>query len=238
MRLLPWPEDPPIAVPARTQPAAPNDISRKTIVHTIRLPVAIAPGSYNIATKRNIIRPNSRPDQRTRILVAMLNAAAISAKPTKYSQNARHGMYDGTILMGISPAKCSAPKTAKGMAKHTWVRATTFWRPRAWAISVLAANRPITSRTRPAADIQKADIPAAILPWPRARVEDQFAQRRCGHLRARLYALAMTGRAACTRRGRRAAAIAAASCSIPRRKVSGDVDANPRTRPFAGCRPM
>ena len=40
--------------------------------------------------------PNSRPDHRTRRLVAMLSDAPISAKPTKYTQNIRHGMYDGT----------------------------------------------------------------------------------------------------------------------------------------------
>src|ERR1700720_2220920 len=86
----------------------------------------------------------------------MLNDAAISAKPTKYIQNKRHGMYDGTIVSGIPPERCSAPKAANGMAKHKGVRATTLSMPRAWMISFFAANRPITSRARPAADIQKA----------------------------------------------------------------------------------
>ena len=36
-----------------------------------------------MATNRNIMIPTSRPDQRTAILVAMLNDAAISAQPTK-----------------------------------------------------------------------------------------------------------------------------------------------------------
>src|SRR5262249_44555726 len=78
--------------------------------------------------------------------------------PTKYSQNERHGMYDGTMLIGMALERCSAPKAARGMAKQTWVRATTFWRPRAWARSPLAANRPITSSARQAADIQKGVI--------------------------------------------------------------------------------
>ena len=36
-----------------------------------------------MATKQNIAMPKSRPDQRTRIFVAMLNDAASSAKPKK-----------------------------------------------------------------------------------------------------------------------------------------------------------
>jgi hypothetical protein len=49
----------------------------------------------------------------------MLIDAAISAKPTKYTQNIRHGMYDGTApIMDLALEKCSAPKTANGMAKH------------------------------------------------------------------------------------------------------------------------
>src|ERR1035438_4397180 len=90
------------------------------------------------------------------MFVAILNDAAINATPTKYSQNKRHGMYDGTIISGIPPERCSAPKAANGMAKHKGVRATTLSMPRAWTISFFAAHRPITSRARPAADIEKA----------------------------------------------------------------------------------
>src|SRR5215813_13589875 len=89
----------------------------------------------------------------------MLNDATISATPTKYIQNKRHGMYNGTRpIMEFPREKCSAPKTANGMAKHKLVRATIRLRPRARAISLLAANRPITSSTRPAADIHKAGL--------------------------------------------------------------------------------
>jgi hypothetical protein len=42
------------------------------------------------------------------------------------------------------------------MAKHKGVRATILSMPRAWAILFLAANSPITSSERPAADIDKA----------------------------------------------------------------------------------
>jgi hypothetical protein len=44
MRFLPGARNPPIAIPARTQLAPPNDISRMTIVHKIRPPLVIAPG--------------------------------------------------------------------------------------------------------------------------------------------------------------------------------------------------
>ena len=55
----------------------------------------------------------------------------------------------------MPPERCSAPKTASGMAKHKWVRATILSMPRAWAISFFAANSPITSSARPAADIEQ-----------------------------------------------------------------------------------
>src|SRR5580700_7863027 len=86
----------------------------------------------------------------------MLNDAAIRAKPTKYTQNKRHGMYGGTAFsMDSPPERCSAPKTANGTAKHKPVSATILSMPRALAISFFAANRPITSSARPAADIDK-----------------------------------------------------------------------------------
>src|SRR5215813_2309242 len=87
----------------------------------------------------------------------MLSDAATSAKPTKYTQNIRHGMYDGTrATRDCGLERCSAPKTANGMAKHKGVRATILSMPRAWAILFLAASSPITSSERPAADIDKA----------------------------------------------------------------------------------
>src|SRR5258707_12866631 len=66
-------------------------------------------------------------------------------------------MYDGTrAIRNFAPERCSAPKAANGMAKHRLVRATILSMPRAWAISFFAADRPITSSARPAADIEKA----------------------------------------------------------------------------------
>ena len=74
-------------------PGVPNDISRKTIVHKIRLcEPCSAPGKWIMATNRNIMAPNSSPDQRTPTLLAMLNDAAVSPQPTKYAQNRGHGM--------------------------------------------------------------------------------------------------------------------------------------------------
>src|SRR5215471_3625846 len=87
----------------------------------------------------------------------MLRDAAISAKPTKYAQNIRHGMYDGTrAARDRGLERCSAPKTANGTAKHKWVEATIFSMPRARAISFFAANSPIASSARPAPHIDKA----------------------------------------------------------------------------------
>ena len=98
--------------------------------------------------------PNSRPDQRTSILVAMLKDAAISAQPTKYTQNKRHGMYRGTRFMSNrGPKRCSAPKTASGMAKHKLLKATILSRPRAEAISLFAANTPIKKSAMPAEQV-------------------------------------------------------------------------------------
>src|SRR5437660_2996141 len=77
--------------------------------------------------------------------------------PTKYTQNMRNGMYFGTRgSRDFSSARCNAPKTANGMAKHKLFKATILSSPRAWAISLFAAHRPITSSARPAVDIEKA----------------------------------------------------------------------------------
>src|SRR5579862_8997002 len=50
-------------------------------------------------------------------------------------------MYEGTMVArAFAAARCSAPKTAKGAAKHRLLKATTLSRPRARAISSLAAH--------------------------------------------------------------------------------------------------
>src|SRR5215510_9597341 len=96
--------------------------------------------------------PNSRPDQRTPILVAMLNDAAVNAKPMKYTQNIRPGMYRGTMgRMNCGPKRCNAPKTASGTAKDKLLRAKILSRPRTSAISFLAAHAPIRKSAMPAA---------------------------------------------------------------------------------------
>src|SRR5580704_3567599 len=85
----------------------------------------------------------------------MLNDAENSAKPTKYAQNKCHGMYEGTpSMMDLASEKCSAPKTAKGAAKHKLLKATTLSRPWACAISVFAAQRAIRKSPMPAPHIE------------------------------------------------------------------------------------
>src|SRR5260370_35333110 len=81
----------------------------------------------------------------------MLREADSSAKPTKYAQNKRHGIYEGTMsMMNLGLERCSAPKTAKGMAKHKLLKATTLSRPLARAISVFAVHSATTKSRRPA----------------------------------------------------------------------------------------
>src|SRR5579863_8751888 len=87
----------------------------------------------------------------------MLNDAATSAKPTKYAQNNRQGMYDGTpSMMNFAPERCSAPNTASGIAKHKLLNATTLSRPRADATSLFAAHTPTSKSTTPAPHIETA----------------------------------------------------------------------------------
>src|ERR1022692_1247975 len=87
----------------------------------------------------------------------MLKDAATSAKPTKYAQNKRHGMYEGKpSMMDLAPDRCSAPKTANGMAKHKLLKTTIVSRPRAGAISVFAAHSPIGKSRMPAPHIETA----------------------------------------------------------------------------------
>src|SRR5579883_379885 len=92
----------------------------------------------------------------------MLSDAAIRARPTKYTQNIRNGIYDGTrASIDCGFERCSAPKTASGIAKHKGVKATILPMPRAWAIWFLAATVPIASSASPAADIDKAGLDKA-----------------------------------------------------------------------------
>src|ERR1700741_4934740 len=87
----------------------------------------------------------------------MLKDADSNAKPTKYAQNKRHGMYEGTAsMMNLAPDRCSAPKTAKGMAKHKLLKTTILSKPRARAISVLAAHQAIRNSRTAAPHIETA----------------------------------------------------------------------------------
>src|SRR5713101_8125427 len=85
----------------------------------------------------------------------MLKDAASNAKPTKYAQNKRHGMYEGTpSMMNLAPERCSAPNTAKGMAKHNLLKATILSRPPARAISAFAAHSATRKSRTPALHIE------------------------------------------------------------------------------------
>src|ERR1700719_3245289 len=87
----------------------------------------------------------------------MLKHADSNAKPTKYAQNKRHGMYEGTTsMMNLAPERCSAPKTAKGIAKHKLLKATILPRPLAPAISSLAAHSATRKSRMPALHIATA----------------------------------------------------------------------------------
>src|SRR5580700_5687393 len=85
----------------------------------------------------------------------MLKDAASKAKPTKYAQNNRHGIYEGTLsMMNLVPERCSAPKTAKGMAKHKLLKATILSRPPTRARSVFAAHSARRKSRMPALHIE------------------------------------------------------------------------------------
>src|SRR5437899_2456425 len=85
----------------------------------------------------------------------MLKDADSSAKPTKYAQNNRHGTYEGTKgRTNSTPERCSAPKTAKGTAKHKLLKATILSRPPARAISVFAAHSATRKSRMPAPPIE------------------------------------------------------------------------------------
>src|ERR1700756_3806715 len=87
----------------------------------------------------------------------MLRDADSNAKPTKYAQNKRHGMYEGTASMtNFAPERCSAPKTANGMAKHKLPKARILSRPLLRAISVFAAHSATRKSRKPAVHIETA----------------------------------------------------------------------------------
>src|ERR1700693_517379 len=87
----------------------------------------------------------------------MLKDADRHANPTKYAQNNRHGIYDGTLsMMNLAPERCSAPKTANGMAKHKLLKTTILSRPLAPATPVFAAHSAMRKSRRPAPHIETA----------------------------------------------------------------------------------
>src|SRR6267154_5988559 len=87
----------------------------------------------------------------------MLKDANSNANPTKYAQNRRHGMYEGTAsMMNLAPERCSAPNTAKGTPKHKLLSATILSSPRAPAISLFAAHSATRKSTMPAPHIETA----------------------------------------------------------------------------------
>src|SRR5713226_7428397 len=87
----------------------------------------------------------------------MLKEADSNAKPTKYAQNKRHGIYEGTLsMMNLAAERCSAPKAAKGMAKHKLLRATILSRPAPRAISVFAAHSATRKSRMPALHVETA----------------------------------------------------------------------------------
>src|ERR1700733_3325477 len=56
-------------------------------------------------------------------------------------------------MRDLAAARCRAPKTAKGAAKHRLLKATTLSRPWARAISVFAVHRATMKSRTPAAHI-------------------------------------------------------------------------------------
>src|SRR5271166_4418291 len=89
--------------------------------------------------------------------MAMLKDAASNAQPTKYVQNRGHGINLGTIcIMPLAAEKCSAPNTARGMAKHKLLKTTILSRPRAREISAFAAHNATQKSTMLAPHIDTA----------------------------------------------------------------------------------
>src|SRR5882762_2650588 len=87
----------------------------------------------------------------------MLKDAESNAKPTKYAQNNRLGIYEGTAsMMNLAAERCSAPKTARGMAKHKLLKTTILSRPPVRTISFFAAHSAIRKSRMPALHIETA----------------------------------------------------------------------------------
>src|SRR5258708_7315883 len=87
----------------------------------------------------------------------MLKDADNNATPTKYAQNKRQGIYGGMVsMMNLALQRCSAPKTAKGTAKHKLLRTMILSRPPARAISVFAPHSATKTSRMPALHIATA----------------------------------------------------------------------------------
>src|SRR5579863_2875855 len=57
-------------------------------------------------------------------------------------------------MMDFASERCSAPKTARGMAKHNLLKATILPRPRAFAMSVFTPHSAIRKSSTAAPDIE------------------------------------------------------------------------------------
>src|SRR5262249_20680894 len=113
-------------------------------------------------------------------------------------------MYRGTRPMTIcGPKRCSAPKTASGIAKHRLLEATILSRPCAAAISCFWTHTPITNSAMPAEHIATTVItntphppegvrhagspkavggtPHQIILHARRRLQAHLSMRRSGH---------------------------------------------------------
>jgi hypothetical protein len=67
-------------------------------------------------------------------------------------------MYEGTLsMMNLEPERCSAPKTANGMAKHKLLKATILSRPLARAISVFTVHSATRKSRMPAPHIETTE---------------------------------------------------------------------------------
>src|SRR5580700_7105918 len=94
-------------------------------------------------TNRENISASRVDDRRTHFLKVRLVAAASSAHPTKYGQNQRTGIQDGTeFLTNSGPRKCSGANTASGTAKKTQPKVMSFSQPRAALISFRITKTP------------------------------------------------------------------------------------------------
>src|SRR5271165_3130093 len=126
-------------------------------------------------TKRKNISPSRVDDKRTNFLKVRLVAAASSAHPTRYGQNQRAGIQDGTICWTNSgPRKCSGANTASGAAIKTQPKVMSLSQPRAALSALRRMKTPATRKRSPAKDIQKF-------------VDESIRLSRAKGLRRRLY---------------------------------------------------